>query len=37
MDLSDTSAVITLISGLMILTGVLGVLVPVLPGLLPAW
>jgi uncharacterized protein YqgC (DUF456 family) len=37
MDLSDTSAAITLISGLVILTGVLGVLVPVLPGLLLTW
>jgi uncharacterized protein YqgC (DUF456 family) len=37
MDLSDTSGAITLISGLVILTGVLGVLVPILPGLLLTW
>lgn len=37
MDLSDTGAAVTLISGLVILTGVIGVLVPVLPGLLLTW
>ncbi|MEV0901862.1 DUF456 domain-containing protein [Actinoplanes sp. NPDC049802] len=37
MDLSDTGGAIALISGLMILTGVVGVLVPVLPGLLLSW
>ncbi|MFD1370389.1 DUF456 domain-containing protein [Actinoplanes sichuanensis] len=37
MELSDTSAAITLISGLVILTGVIGVIVPILPGLLLTW
>ncbi|MBW6438561.1 DUF456 domain-containing protein [Actinoplanes hulinensis] len=37
MDLSDTGSAIALISGLVILTGVVGVLVPVLPGLLLTW
>lgn len=37
MDLSDTGTAITLISGLVILTGVVGVLLPVLPGLLLTW
>ena len=37
MDLSDTGAAVTLISGLVIVTGVIGVLVPVLPGLLLTW
>ncbi|GIE77602.1 hypothetical protein Aph02nite_35520 [Actinoplanes philippinensis] len=37
MDLSDTSAAVTLVSGLVILTGVIGVLLPILPGLLLTW
>lgn len=37
MELSDTSTVITLVSGLVILTGVIGVIVPVLPGLVLTW
>ncbi|KHD76198.1 DUF456 domain-containing protein [Actinoplanes utahensis] len=37
MDLSDTGTTVTVISGLVILTGVVGVLVPVLPGLLLTW
>ncbi|WP_433791259.1 DUF456 domain-containing protein [Actinoplanes sp. CA-252034] len=37
MDLSDTSAAVTLISGAVILTGVIGVLLPILPGLLLTW
>ena len=37
MDLSDTGTTVTLISGLAILVGVLGVLIPVLPGLLLCW
>lgn len=37
MDVSDTGTVITLLSGLVILTGVIGVLVPVLPGLVLTW
>lgn len=37
MDLSDSGTTVTLISGLAIVLGVLGVLVPVLPGLLLCW
>ncbi|WP_189078726.1 DUF456 domain-containing protein [Mangrovihabitans endophyticus] len=37
MDLSDTGATITLISGLVVLTGVLGVVIPLLPGLVLCW
>jgi uncharacterized protein YqgC (DUF456 family) len=37
MDLSDTAGSVTLISGLLIALGVLGVLVPVLPGLVLCW
>lgn len=37
MDLSDTGTTVTFISGLAILVGVLGVLIPVLPGLLLCW
>lgn len=37
MDLSDTGTLVTLISGLTILTGILGVIVPVLPGLVLCW
>jgi uncharacterized protein YqgC (DUF456 family) len=36
-DLSETGTTVTLISGLAILVGVLGVLIPVLPGLLLCW
>jgi uncharacterized protein YqgC (DUF456 family) len=36
-DLSDSDTAITLISGLVILVGVLGVLIPVVPGLVLAW
>jgi hypothetical protein len=36
-DLSDTGTTVTLISGLLIALGVLGVLLPVLPGLVLAW
>ncbi len=36
-DLSDSGTTVTLISGLAILLGVLGVLIPVLPGLLLCW
>ncbi len=37
MDLSDTGTAVTVISGLVLLVGVLGVLVPVVPGLLLCW
>jgi uncharacterized protein YqgC (DUF456 family) len=37
MDLTDTGGTVTLISGLVILAGILGVLIPVLPGLLLSW
>ena len=37
MDLTETGTTVTLISGLAILVGVLGVLIPVLPGLLLCW
>ncbi len=37
MDLGDTGTTVTLVAGLAILVGVLGVLVPVLPGLLLCW
>jgi uncharacterized protein YqgC (DUF456 family) len=37
MDLRETGTLVTVISGLAILIGVLGVLVPVLPGLLLCW
>lgn len=37
MDLSDGASIATLVSGLVILAGVLGVVVPVLPGLLLCW
>jgi uncharacterized protein YqgC (DUF456 family) len=36
-DLNDTGSTVTLISGLVILVGILGVLIPVLPGLLLCW
>jgi hypothetical protein len=36
-DLSDSGSTVTLISGLAVLAGVLGVVVPVLPGLLLCW
>ena len=36
MDLADTGGTVTLISGLVILAGVLGVVLPMLPGLLLA-
>lgn len=37
MNLGDSGTTVTLIAGVAILTGVLGVLVPVLPGLLLSW
>ena len=37
MDLSDSGTTVTLISGLAIVLGVLGVLIPVLPGLVLCW
>ena len=37
MDLSDTATSVTVISALVIAAGVLGVLVPVLPGLVLCW
>ncbi|WP_306215305.1 DUF456 domain-containing protein [Actinoplanes sp. RD1] len=37
MDLSDTGTTVDLIAGLALLAGVIGVLVPVLPGLLLCW
>jgi uncharacterized protein len=36
-DLSDTNATVTLLCGLAIVAGVIGVVVPVLPGLLLCW
>lgn len=37
MDLSDSGTTVNLVAGLMILLGVLGVIIPVLPGLLLCW
>ncbi|WBB95862.1 DUF456 domain-containing protein [Solwaraspora sp. WMMA2080] len=37
MDLDDTQTLVTLLSGLAILIGLIGVLVPILPGLLLCW
>jgi uncharacterized protein YqgC (DUF456 family) len=37
MDLSDSGTTINLVAGLMILVGVFGVILPVLPGLLLCW
>lgn len=37
MDLSDTGTTITLVSGILILAGILGVILPVIPGLLLSW
>ncbi|GAA0810058.1 DUF456 domain-containing protein [Spirilliplanes yamanashiensis] len=37
MDLTDTGSTVTLLSGLAVLVGVLGVVIPVLPGLLLCW
>jgi uncharacterized protein YqgC (DUF456 family) len=37
MDLSDSGSTVTVISGLAIVAGVLGVLIPILPGLLLCW
>ena len=37
MDLSDPGGTVTVISGLVIVVGVLGVLVPVVPGLVLCW
>ncbi|MEU8238631.1 DUF456 domain-containing protein [Actinoplanes missouriensis] len=37
MDLSDTGGAITLLSGLLIAIGAVGVMLPVLPGLLLSW
>lgn len=37
MELSDTGTLVNIISGLVILTGVVGVLMPVLPGLALTW
>ncbi|GIF13099.1 DUF456 domain-containing protein [Actinoplanes teichomyceticus] len=37
MDLSDSGAAVNLVAGLVIAAGVLGVLLPVLPGLLLTW
>jgi uncharacterized protein YqgC (DUF456 family) len=37
MDLGDSGTTVTLIAGVAILVGVLGVLIPVLPGLLLCW
>jgi uncharacterized protein YqgC (DUF456 family) len=36
-DLSDTNGTITLLAGLAILVGILGVVIPVVPGLLLCW
>lgn len=36
-DLTETGTTVTLIAGLVILAGVLGVLIPVLPGLVLCW
>ena len=37
MDLSETGTTVTIISGLAILIGVIGVMLPVVPGLLLCW
>lgn len=37
MDVTDTGGTVTLISALVIIAGILGVLIPVLPGLLLCW
>ena len=37
MDLSDSGTTVNLVAGLVILLGVLGVIIPVLPGLLLCW
>jgi uncharacterized protein len=37
MDLSDSGTTVNLVAGVVILAGVLGVIVPVLPGLLLSW
>ncbi|GAA0511093.1 membrane protein [Paractinoplanes deccanensis] len=37
MDLTDTHGVITLVAGIAIAVGVVGVVIPVLPGLLLSW
>lgn len=37
MDLADTGATVTLLSGVAIAVGVFGVVIPVLPGLLLCW
>ncbi|XVV10645.1 DUF456 domain-containing protein [Actinoplanes sp. CA-131856] len=37
MDLSDSHGVITLVAGLAIAVGIVGVVIPVLPGLLLSW
>ena len=37
MDLTDTGTTVTVIAGVAILAGVLGVVIPVLPGLLLCW
>lgn len=37
MDLSDSGSTVTVISGVAIVAGVLGVLIPILPGLLLCW
>jgi uncharacterized protein YqgC (DUF456 family) len=36
-DLQDTGALVTLVSGIAIAVGIIGVIVPVLPGLLLCW
>ncbi|MEV6301535.1 DUF456 domain-containing protein [Actinoplanes sp. NPDC051861] len=37
MDLTDTGGLVALLSGLLIATGVVGVMLPMLPGLLLTW
>ncbi|MBG0569067.1 DUF456 domain-containing protein [Actinoplanes aureus] len=37
MDLTDTAGLVALLAGLLIATGVIGVMLPVLPGLLLSW
>jgi uncharacterized protein len=37
MDLTDTGSLVTLIAGLVIVVGILGVVIPVLPGLILCW
>jgi uncharacterized protein YqgC (DUF456 family) len=37
MDLTDSGTVATLVAGILILVGVLGVLIPVIPGLILCW